>query len=188
MPNQNDHPSFPWWKLVGGVTRGGFSDRVVYYPPASQVTVVERPVVVENTEALPRFEPATEPVATESPVVDLELVGVHLVDGGDATRKLGPRYRASFRNNGTIEAGNFQVLLMASRDGSPHEGDPSTTAEVLTLAAGQMGSVDIRLPIAADPRTFVALIAAIDSGDQISEADEENNSAALDRSRIAMLP
>ena len=187
-PKKNDHPSFPWWKVVGGIGNAGFGNRVVYYPAASQVTVVERPVVVESSEALPRFEPQAEPAAAVSDSIDLELLSVHLVDSGDASRKFGPRYRVAFRNNGTVEAGNFQVLLMASHDGSPHEGDPSATAEVLTLSAGQVGSVDIRLPIAADPRTYVAMIAAIDSGDQIGETDEDNNSAPLDRSRIAAIP
>jgi hypothetical protein len=56
---------------------------------------------------------------------------------------------------------------------------------VIALAAGEVLSADVRLPVSADVATMNALIVALDSAVQITELDEQNNVAVLDRTKIA---
>jgi hypothetical protein len=154
---------FPWWPpvIIGG---GGCHN----CPPAD-ITVIEQPYVVQTLPAS----------------VDLQIVDVRIVDSGDATQNRGPRYRLVFANAGTVAVSNFQVMAMASLDGKPSPTAPIATAEVVTLAPGQVASVDVRLPLTADLSTMGALIVVIDSAVQIAETDEQNNVAILDRTKIA---
>ncbi len=151
---------FPWWPPV--IIGGGDCD---YYCP----TVIEQPIVLQTL-------PAT---------IDLQIVDVRIVDSGDAAHNRGPRYRIVFTNVGTVAAGNFQLMAMASRDGKPSAALPAATAEVVTLAPGQVASVDVRLQLTEDLSTMGALIVVIDSAVEIMETDEQNNVAVLDRTRIA---
>jgi len=156
----DDHP-FPWWPpIVIGGGGGG------YCPPSANITVIE----------------AVQPLPA---TVDLQLLDVRLVDAGDAARNLGPRYRLVFGNAGTVAAGNFRVLAMASQDGTPSVTAPAGMAEVAALAPGTVASADVRLPLAAELPSLGALIVAIDSATQIAETDEQNNVAVLDRAAIA---
>lgn len=157
---------FPRWPPV--IIGGG----PVYCPPASDITVIERPIVVERFETLPA-------------TVDLQIVDVRIVDSGDRAHNRGPRYRLLFTNVGTVAAGNFQLMAMASRDGAPKPALPTATAEVVTLAPGEVASVDVRLPLSADLSTMGALIVVIDSAVEVTETDEQNNVAILDRTKIA---
>jgi hypothetical protein len=165
----HDHP-FPWWPpiIIGG--GGGHHD---HCPPAANITVIEQPIVV------------TPPVQNVPATIDLQIVDVRIVDAGDPSRNLGPRYRLVFGNAGTLPAGNFQLLAMASRDGTPNTASPAATAEVVALAPNEVLAVDVRLPMTADLSSMGALIVVLDSAVQVTETDEQNNVAILDRTKIA---
>jgi hypothetical protein len=147
--------------IIGG---GGY-----YCPPAANITVIEQPIVVQTLPAS----------------IDLQIVDVRIVDAGDAAHNRGPRYRLLFTNVGTVAAGNFQLMAMASLDGTPKPAAAAATAEVVTLAPGEFASVDVRLPLTADLSTMGALIVVIDSVIEIAETDERNNVVILDRTKIA---
>ena len=173
----HDHCDFPWWPpiVIGGgcyhdgCYHGGCYD-YGYCQAVNNITVIEQ--AAANAPAI-------------QPFVDLELVDVRFVDAGDAAKNLGLRYRIVFRNRGTLPVGNFQLLVMASDDGTPKPAAPSAAAEVVGLAAGELTSVDVRLPVSADLATMNALIVALDSALQVTEIDEQNNVAVLDRAKIA---
>jgi hypothetical protein len=159
----HDHDCpFPWWPPV--IIGGG------YCPPAAHITVIEQPIVVQTLPAS----------------IDLQIVDVRIVDFGDAAHHRGPRYRIVFTNVGTVATGNFQLMAMASNDGTPKPAAPVATAEVVTLAPGELASVDVRLPLTADLSTMGALIVVIDSAVEITETDEQNNVLILDRTEIAI--
>jgi hypothetical protein len=162
--HDHDHDCpFPWWPpvIIGG---GGY-----HCPPAAHITVVEQPIVVQTLPAS----------------IDLQIVDVRIVDPGDAAHNRGPRYRVVFTNVGTVATGNFQLMAMASLDGTPKPAAPAATAEVVTLAPGEFASVDVRLPLSADLSAMGALIVVIDSAIEITETDEQNNVLILDRTKIA---
>jgi hypothetical protein len=166
-PHDDDHDHdhdcpFPWWPPV--IIGGG------YCPPTAHITVIEQPLVVQTLPAS----------------IDLQIVDVRIVDVGDAAHNRGPRYRIVFTNVGTVATGNFQLMAMASRDGAPKPAAPAATAEVVTLAPGEVASVDVRLPLSADLSTMGALIVVIDSAVEITETDEQNNVLILDRTKIAI--
>jgi hypothetical protein len=164
----HDHP-FPWWPpiIIGG--GGGHH----HCPPSANITVIEQPILLPQVQNVPA-------------TVDLQLLDVRFVDAGDPARNLGPRYRLTFGNAGTVPAGNFRVLAMASHDGTPNPAAPVGMAEVMTLAAGEVAMADVRLPLTADLSSMGALIVVVDSAVQIAETDEQNNVAVLDRTKIAV--
>jgi hypothetical protein len=197
--NKDCHDNFPWWPIIVGgcygggyggnchnhngcydnynggcYNNGGYYNNTVSYPSVTNI-VIEQPAVA----------PAVAPEATLATGIDLELLDVRLVDPGDAARNLGPRYRMTFGNRGTLPAGNFQVLLMASADGKPQAGAPSATSEISGLASRQVFAADVRLPLTADLATLAKYIVVVDSAAQIGEPDENNNLAVLDREKIA---
>jgi hypothetical protein len=164
----HDHP-FPWWPpiIIGG--GGGHH----HCPPSANITVIEQPILLPQVQNVPA-------------TVDLQLLDVRFVDAGDPALNLGPRYRLTFGNAGTVPAGNFRVLAMASHDGTPNPAAPFGTAEVMTLAAGEVAMADVRLSLSADLSSMGALIVVVDSAVQIAETDEQNNVAVLDRTKIAV--
>jgi hypothetical protein len=129
----------------------------------------------------------SQPQQTAS--IDLELRDLKLVDKGDDT--MGPAYRLSLRNNsqrGTI--GSMVAVLMASQDAQPTADSPYATVEVPTLAAGQMTTIDIRLPqiVSANTDAFTYLTAAVGTPAGFTDTDESNNMAAFDRSSVGAIP
>jgi hypothetical protein len=175
---------FPWWPIIiGGGYTGGHCHHHHdcydnynggYYNDYSNVTNI----VIQETAP-------TEPAL--APGIDLELLDVRLVDAGDPARNLGPRYRLTFGNRGTQTAGNFQVMLMASSDGTPKAGLPMAASEVDSLASRQVVTADVRLPLSAELPTLTRYIVVIDSAAQIGEPDENNNVAILDRDKIILV-
>lgn len=173
---------FPWWPiLIGGGYTGGHCHQHHncydnynggYYSNVTNIVIQEPTAPVE-------------PALANG--VDLELLDVRLVDAGDAARNLGPRYRLTFGNRGTLPAGNFQVMLMASSDGTPQPGLPFATSEIDTLASRQVVTADVRLPLTAELSTLTRYIVVIDSAAQIGEPDENNNLAVLDRDKIIVV-
>jgi CARDB len=186
---------FPWWPIIvggcynggnchhhhgcydnynGGCYNGGYYNNTVTYPSVTNI-IIDGPAVA----------PAAAADATLVTGIDLELLDVRLVDPGDAAKNLGPRYRLTFGNRGTLPAGNFQVMLMASVDGTPQTGAPSATSEISGLASRQVFAADVRLPLAAELATMTKFIVVVDSAAQIGEPDENNNVAVLDSAKIA---
>jgi len=193
-PNQNKncHNGFPWWKLWTNCYPNNCYPNNCYpndwhchypnncyppiyynYPPVTNVTVVN---------PLPPL-PA-QPTLVDG--IDLELVDLRLVDLGDTAKGLGPRYRITYRNRGTLPAGNFQVMLLASTDGTPQPGLPSGVAEVAGAPSGQLLTVDVRLTPAPELSTMNNLIVALDTATQVIETEESNNVAVIDRTKVAM--
>jgi hypothetical protein len=176
-PKDDCHHHFPWWPIVVG---GSYNWCHTSYPVYGGVTVVERPVVQTVV--------AAQPVQTAAAGTDLVVVDVRMVDAGDAQRKLGPRYRLFVTNRGLVAAGNFQAVIMATKDAQPDVNAPTASGEIAQLAAGETISVDLRLPLSADLTTLPVLIAAVDSVLQVAELDETNNALAVDRAKVSAAP
>ena len=195
---KNKDCDFPWWPIIvggcyngGGCNHGGnchhHHDCYDNYHNGCYNPIVTYPSVTNIVIEQPAVDPAAAAQATLTPGIDLELLDVRLVDAGDAARNLGPRYRLMLGNRGTLPAGNFQLMLMASVDGTPKAGLPTATSEVAGLASRQVLAVDVRLPLATDLATMSKFIVVVDSAAQIGEPDENNNVAVLDREKIAAI-
>ncbi|MCH9656531.1 MAG: hypothetical protein K0U89_22025 [Planctomycetes bacterium] len=123
--------------------------------------------------------------------LDLQMLAVRFVDSGHAEEELGPRFRVWFRNNSNVDIHKpFNVMLLASNSHELSEGVPEAGSRVDNIAAGQIQSVDIRLPFAASTMStdaegnevpFEQLHVLIDSHREIPEAFEENNGAVMAR-------
>lgn len=124
---------------------------------------------------------------------DLELVDVRLVDDGDAAQGLGPNYRIRFRNAGSRDMNQtFSVALMSSSGKRGTARSRPVVAKVEQIKAGQVLSVDLRLPVTAntDPTansTKRRIFVVIDSQQDLDEQDEANNLADLDQDAIDSL-
>jgi hypothetical protein len=127
--------------------------------------------------------------------VDLQLLAVRFVDGGHPEQKLGPRYRVWFKNNSPVPIMEpFSVLLLASNAQTPTaEQMPQMGVVVPWMEIGEIKALDIRLPLSANqlgvtpegyrvPFTYLHVL--VDAHQQISETNEENNGAVLDRKDI----
>jgi hypothetical protein len=194
----HDDCDFPWWPIiVGGCYNGGgcnnngnchhHHDCYDNYHQGCYNPIVTYPSVTNIVIEQSAIDPAVAAQAALTPGIDLELLDVRLVDAGDAARNLGPRYRLVIGNRGTLPAGNFQLMLMASVDGTPKAGLPMATSEVAGLASRQVLAVDVRLPLATDLATMSKFIVVVDSAAQIGEPDENNNVAVLEREKIAAI-
>lgn len=136
-----------------------------------------------------------EPIVIDSGL-DLQMLAVRFVDSGHAEEELGPRFRVWFRNNSVVDINQpFNVMLLASNSREAVAGVPEAGTRVDNIAAGQIQSVDIRLPFAASTLStdadgnqvpFEQLHVLIDSHREIPEAFEENNGAVM--ARVDVLP
>lgn len=82
--------------------------------------------------------------------VDLQLLAIRFVDPGHPGQRLGPRYRVWFRNNSVRRIHQpFNVALVASADGRLAPGLPQAGVRVAAIQAGEIQSVDVRLPFEA---------------------------------------
>jgi hypothetical protein len=143
------------------------------------------------------------PVPVEVPAqpmahpIDLEVLEVRQLDRGDAAKNLGPAYRVTLRNkNGAAVMQQFNVALVASIGRMPAADSAYATLRVNGLEAGQALTVDLRLPskayklgLNADGQSvpFSWLLAAIDTDQEVSQADRANDLMILNRSEIVML-
>jgi len=128
--------------------------------------------------------------------LDLQMLAVRFVDSGHAEQELGPRFRVWFRNNSNVDINvPFNVMLLASNSREPVAGVPEAGSRVDNIAAGQVQSVDIRLPFAASLLStdaegnqipFEQLHVLIDAHREIPEAFKENNGAVI--ARVDVLP
>ncbi|WP_144983565.1 hypothetical protein [Gimesia aquarii] len=175
------------------------------HPICDPRPIICRPIFCEpcvpwNWYACPIWQPL--PVVTcgtwvdVNPVVinsglDLQMLAVRFVDSGHSEEELGPRFRVWFRNNSDVDINvPFNVMLFAANSRELTTGLPEAGSRVDNIAAGQIQSVDIRLPFAASTMStdaegnavpFEQLHVLIDSHREIPEAFEENNGAIMAR-------
>jgi len=129
------------------------------------------------------------PVMISDPRSDLQLAAVRFVDPGHPDEKLGPRYRVWFRNNGNRPiARPFDVMLLAGNEEQLAVNLPQAGVRVTAIEAGEVQSVDIRLPIEVyamgrdakgNPTPFTVLHVLVDAAEEIAETTKANNGASL---------
>jgi len=123
---------------------------------------------------------------------DLELVDVSLVtDGGSAC---GPVIQVTVRNNSAIAVGNFQISIVGVL-GQIHAHCPTARGTVTQIPAGAVAPFQLQLPASAmtmgfqgQPMTpFDTIVTAIDSFDELMEANELNNVRIIRRGELLPL-
>ncbi len=124
--------------------------------------------------------------------VDIELMEVCMIT--DASDECGPVYQINFRNNSRVPVCHFAVTAV-SVYGQIVETSPSVTIRVPRLEAGEIGSVQVKMPLACmsmGPHgqaavCFDTLVVAIDSFDMVFECNELNNVAILKKPEIKIV-
>ncbi len=124
-----------------------------------------------------------------APQYDLQLLAVRFVDPGHPEEQLGPRYRVWLRNNSRQAIPQpFDVVLLASNAAALTADVPQAGVRVTSIEAGQVQSVDVRLPVEVyslglddegRPAPFTTLHVLIDAGREVSETSETNNGLKL---------
>ena len=123
---------------------------------------------------------------------DLELVDVHLVtDGGPG---VGPVIQVTVRNTSAISVGNFQISIVGVL-GQIHAHCPTSRGMVTQIPAGTIASFQLQLPASAmtmgfqgqPAAPFDTVVVAIDSFDELMEANELNNVRIIRRSELVPL-
>ncbi|MEK6258431.1 MAG: hypothetical protein AABP62_07395 [Planctomycetota bacterium] len=167
--------------------------RPIVYTPSPTWVVYEYPV----WQPLPMTTCGTwvdvPPVVVDSGT-DLQLLATRFVDNGHPDQNLGPRYRVWLRNNGPLAATTpFNVVLVAANDPVPVPDLPQAGAVVNGIEAGEIQSVDIRLPLAANRLAvtpegqripFGYLHVLVDSHRDLAESNESNNGSVVARNDI----
>ncbi len=130
------------------------------------------------------------------PDSDLQLLAVRFVDPGHPEEQMGPRYRVWFRNNGSLPiAQPFDVMLLAGRNSRLTANMPQAGVRVTGIDAGDVQSVDIRLPVEVyamgrdargNPVPFSVLQVLVDANREVAETSDANNGVLL--SPAAILP
>ncbi len=169
-----------------------------YWPfPLGPIVVVTPPIII-----LPApVTVVTKTVVVGKPVgvaraIDLELVGLQLVDNGNVEEQIGPRYRTWVRNNGsTAIHTEFKIAILAADGEQPKPESPNVTGRMSSIEAGQTIAIDLRLPLAAlvmgrdaqgNPAPFSKLFVWIDSAQEILESSETNNATMMARGEIPL--
>jgi len=123
---------------------------------------------------------------------DLELADVNLVsDGGPGN---GPIIQVTVRNAGAFTVGNFQISIVGVL-GQIHAHCPTSRGMVTQIPAGTVASFQLQLPASAMamgfPGQFTApfdtVVVAVDSFDELMEANELNNVRIIRRGELAPL-
>ncbi len=123
---------------------------------------------------------------------DLELVDVLLVaDGGPG---IGPVIQVTVRNSSAISVGNFQISLVGVL-GQIHAHCPTARGTVTQIPAGAVASFQLQLPASAmtmrfqgqPTAPFDTVVVAIDSFDELMEANELNNVRIIRRGELPLL-
>ncbi len=163
--------------------------RPVIYDPCPTWVYWETPVFVPLPEVACGTWVDLKPIVVPEAVFDLQLVAVRFVDPGHPDEKLGPRYRVWFRNNSArpvVEP--FNVMLFAATGDRLAANLPQAGVRVAAIEAGDVQSVDIRLPIEAmtigrdaqgKPAPFSTLHVLVDANQAITEVNRTNNGAKL---------
>lgn len=123
--------------------------------------------------------------------VNLVLVDIRMVDAGDPTRNLGPRYRIVVGNRGNRAAGNFQVMAIASTEAKFDTTLPHSMNDIDGIAPGQVARVDMRLPMESmtmiDGNPFNILAVMVDAKQLIDETAEQDNAGMMEREKIELI-
>ncbi len=123
---------------------------------------------------------------------DLELVDVLLVtDGGPG---IGPVIQVTVRNTSDISVGSFQISIVGVL-GQIHAHCPTARGTVTQIPAGEVASFQLQLPASAmamgfqgEPTaSFDTIVVAIDSFDELMEANELNNVRIIRRGELPLL-
>jgi hypothetical protein len=127
--------------------------------------------------------------------MDLELINVEMVSGGDREAGRGPSFKVTVRNAGKRNLEKFLVSLVACKDTQIDSNSVHASTTVEELAAGAETSISVTLPLEAmslnsdtqgRQMPYKSLVAAVDSDERISEGNEENNLALIDRTSIQL--
>ena len=163
--------------------------RPVVYDPCRRWVYWETPVFVPLPVVACGTWVDLQPVMPAAAQADLQLVAVRFVDPGHPEEKLGPRYRVWFRNNGPQPIVQpFNVMLFAGNDGRLAANLPQAGVRVTAIEAGDIQSVDIRLPMEVytmgrdaqgKPAPFSMLHVLVDANREVPEMTRANNGARL---------
>lgn len=128
---------------------------------------------------------------------DLQLLAVRMVDSGHPDKKIGAEYRIYVRNNCAHRVlGNFNVMIFAANDERLADTLPQAGARIEAIAPGEVRTIDLRLPAAANAMgidehgravPFRFLHVLVDSHREVFETFENNNGAILDRTKILLV-
>lgn len=138
-------------------------------------------------------QPAVAAEPADGKKLDIELTDVRLVDGGNLEQKTGPRFRLTYRNNGTVDVPKFNVTVAVDSSMKLTEMAEMVTVEAVGLKPGKTQTVDVRLPVevlkmatdeSGKPAPFALLVAIADSDESLEETDEENNVLVFARDEI----
>ena len=140
-----------------------------------------------GTELAPGFMLSAPPSATVPG--DLELLNVALLSDGSPTQ--GPVVEVIVRNNSQIAVEGFQISVVGVV-GQMHAQCPTARGLVSQIAAGSVGQFQMQLPVigipngsqAQQPAPFETLVVAIDSFDELLEANELNNVRIIRRAEL----
>lgn len=131
------------------------------------------------------------PAATVAQGIDLEVLDVRVLDNGDASQQIGPRYRVTFRNAGSTPVDHeFNVALIAADDANLTANLPTSEVRVKSLPSGDPTYVDLRLPASSfsmgrdSHSEFAKLFVAVDSHGEVNDTNRANNAAGVDRTAI----
>lgn len=123
---------------------------------------------------------------------DPELVDVHPVtDGGWG---IGPVIQVTVRNTSAISVGSFQISIVGIL-GQIHGHCPTARGTVTQIPAGSIASFQLQLPASAmvmgfqgqPTAPFDTVVVAIDSFDELMEANELNNVRIIRRGELPLL-
>ncbi len=185
----------PWVQWSWGYVCNPYWDprpiycRPVVYAPAPAWVYWETPIWIPLPVVACGTWVDLPPVRISDPRSDLQLVAVRFVDPGHMDKKLGPRYRVWFRNNGNRPISRpFDVMLFAGNEERLAADVPQAGVRVTAIEAGEVQSVDIRLPIEVyatgrdaqgNPTPFSVLQVLVDAAEEIAETTKANNGASL---------
>ncbi len=135
---------------------------------------------------------ATTSVTTPAVAAGADLVLEDIALTGTATLVAGPEFTIKFRNQGSTDAGKFQVGISAGFNQESKPTDPKAAVFVAGLAAGESKTITLRLSHKAMlmedngkglvPYRFLRI--ALDLTNAIPESDKTNNKAVVERSAI----
>jgi hypothetical protein len=108
-----------------------------------------------------------------------------MLEAGDAAKKLGPTFRVWFRNNSSVAIDRpFSLTAMMLGDDSTEANLPRAGVRIGRMGAGQMMSVDVRMPIEAAQPGLPMLQVTVDSHREISETNKSNNTMTMKLAEI----
>ncbi len=144
----------------------------------------------DDSTSVPSNDVTTTDGTAVASGVDLVLEDVKLA--APATLVAGPAYTVKFRNQGSQDAGKFEVGLLAGVNGRLTQDAPRAVIEVKSLPAGKSAEVTLRLPQSAlkllgangRPAAFTHLFVAVDLLNTVAESDETNNTAVVARTEL----